>query len=339
MLLLFADREAAERRIGGVAAVAHVAAEAAAAGAREIRIATGGPPLLSAEALADVERAAGAVPVRLEDRHGGGEALRPFRSAIPLDDASAALRHLLRNTGKRSDGVVSRHLNRPVSRAISALMLQIPGLRPWHATAATAGVACAMFLSLVAVGGWGGLVAGGLLFHSASVMDGVDGEVARVTYRSSERGAVLDTLVDMSTNILFYLGLTISLTGLQKPHAALVTGWAVLAGLTGFALLSWIVRQAGEPGDFDILKRHYRDKWRRGVPRLFVETFVMITSRDFFALGAALIILAGEPRLVSLGLAGFATIWVAMILIAVPGLLRSGASAGGLAVERGPSLP
>jgi phosphatidylglycerophosphate synthase len=338
VLLSFRDIGAAERRIGGVAAVAHVAAEARAAGAREIRIVLDDGQPLSPAARADLCRACNGSAVHLLARTGESEAIRPFRSGIPLDDSGEAVRHVVRHTGKGSDGLVSRYLNRPISRALSGSLLRLPGIRPWHATAVTAVVAVAMFLSLV-FGGWPGLMAGGILFHAASVLDGVDGEIARATYRSSSGGAVLDSLCDMATNILFYLGLTISLTALHKPYAALITGWAVLAGLTGVALLNWMVRQVGEPGDFDLLKRFYRARWPRGVPRLIVDTFVMITSRDFFALGAALLILAGQPRLVSLGLAGFASLWVVMILLAMPPLLRGEIAGRRLAVERGPTLP
>jgi hypothetical protein len=78
---------------------------------------------------------------------------------------------------------------------------------------------------------------------------------------------------------------------------------------------------------------------------------VMITSRDFFAFGSALLIVIGLPRLVTLGLALFATLWLLLILIAAPQMLRRGGRAGRsaagplsveqgtLAVEQGPALP
>ncbi|MBV8687659.1 MAG: CDP-alcohol phosphatidyltransferase family protein [Alphaproteobacteria bacterium] len=335
-LLSFADSGDAERRIAGVAAVAHMAAEARSAGARSIAVALGGEPSLSPAAADDLRRACSGIPVRIGGP-GAAAAARPFQSRIPLASPSAARRWVLRGTGKRSDGVVSRALNRPLSRSISSLLLRWPGIRPWHATLATAAIALAMFASLVA-GGRIGLMVGGILFHLASVVDGVDGEIARATYRSSARGAILDSGVDMATNLLFYLGLTVALTQLRQPNAALISGWSVLAGLTGLALMVWLVRQRGEPGNFDLLKRFYRIKWPRGVPRLLVDTFVMITSRDFFALGSALLILAGQARLVSLGLAGFATLWVIFILMALPPLLRGAAGGPRLAVERGPTL-
>jgi CDP-L-myo-inositol myo-inositolphosphotransferase len=222
-----------------------------------------------------------------------------------------------------------------VSRALSALFLQVPGFRPVHATIGTAILGLAMGAALL-LGGRNGLLVGGLLFHAASVFDGVDGEVARATYRTSARGALLDTVVDMMTNFLFYVGITFSLTRIYGSSQAMVGGWAVAAGLTGMVILGWIVRQAGEPGNFDILKRFYRERFATGFPRLIVDTIVMITSRDFFAFGSAVLILSGHPKLVTLGLALFASLWVVLILIALPHMVRR-AGTGSLA--RAPQLP
>jgi phosphatidylglycerophosphate synthase len=329
VLIGFESPRAAERRVAGVAAIAHVAAEARRAGARtaDVLLADGGA--LSAVALEDIRRA---VPGMLVSFVSKGESPgRLFPSLIPLDDNRAATRFVLQGTGKPGDGVVSRYLNRPLSRSVSALLLTSPAVRPWHATLITSFVSAAMFLSLV-FGGGPGLLIGGLLFHAASVLDGVDGEIARATYRSTHRGAVLDNRVDIATNILFYLGLTVSLTQLHKPHAALIAGWAVVAGLVGSMLLSWLSRQLGEQGNFDVLKRYYRRRWPRGIPRSITEALVMITSRDFFALGSALLIIAGHPRLVSIGLANFATLWVLLIVLAMPPLLRE-KKVTGLALE------
>jgi CDP-L-myo-inositol myo-inositolphosphotransferase len=63
-----------------------------------------------------------------------------------------------------------------------------------------------------------GLIAGGLLFMPL-VFDGVDGEIARATFRSSPAGAALDTGVDMATNLAFMLGVTINL-GLSEGREA-----------------------------------------------------------------------------------------------------------------------
>ena len=68
-----------------------------------------------------------------------------------------------------------------------------------------------MATMLFVPGGEAGLVLGGLLFHAASVLDGVDGEMARATLRTSPSGATLDSAVDLATNFLFLAGITVHL--------------------------------------------------------------------------------------------------------------------------------
>jgi CDP-L-myo-inositol myo-inositolphosphotransferase len=334
--LAFCNADAAEAEVAGVATVAHAANLAARRGVREVWIDLRDSGRLSDSALDDVRRACPGIAVR----QGAGEATA-LHHPFPFRDRGEATRWLLRSTGKKGDGYVSRRLNRPISRAISAFLLtRFPAVRPNHATAATGLVALTMFASLM-LGGWPGLIAGGILFHCASVLDGVDGEIARATYRSSPGGAVLDSRVDMATNLLFYLGLTASLSHFYGRIQLEVGGWAVMAGLSGLALLSWLVRQVGEPGNYDLIKRFYRARCPTGFPRFVAEMFVMITSRDFFAFGAMVLILAGQPRMVTLGLALFATLWLFLILLALPSFLRNGSAAAPapLALDAGRSLP
>jgi len=48
---------------------------------------------------------------------------------------------------------------------------------------------------------------GALLFQAASMFDGVDGEIARATYRTSRSGAALDSAIDAATNFAAMLGI------------------------------------------------------------------------------------------------------------------------------------
>src|SRR4051812_15022954 len=339
--LAFGNAGEAEAPVAGVASVAHAAHLACRRGAREIWIDLRDGARLSDDALDDVRRACPGTLIRSASERCGGLPSVTVHPIFPLGGGGEAVRWLLRSTGKKGDGYVSRRLNRPVSRAISAFLLtRFPAVRPNHATFGTLIVALLMFASLM-FGGWPGLIAGGVLFHAASVLDGVDGEIARATYRSSPAGAVLDSAVDMATNLLFYVGITVSLFRAYGRIQLEVGGWAVMAGLSGLVLLSWLVRQLGEPGNYDIIKRFYRARCPAGFPRFVVEMFVMITSRDFFAFGSMVLILAGQPRMVTLGLALFATLWLFLILLALPSLLRNGSAAAPapLALDAGPSLP
>ncbi|HYE26987.1 MAG TPA: CDP-alcohol phosphatidyltransferase family protein [Allosphingosinicella sp.] len=240
---------------------------------------------------------------------------------LDLGSPRAAARAILKGTAKSSDGIISVLFNRPISQRISALLLHIPGIRPGHLTVITAALGLVMFLAFLA-GGTTGLVLGGVLFHVASVVDGVDGEIARATFRVSRRGALLDTTVDMATNLLFYLGVTIALTRLYGPVHAVAGGWCVILGLIGLAIIRRLVAKAGEAGSYDIIKIYYRRRYPDGVPAAIVEFIVAITSRDFFAFGNALIILSGAGATVTFLLAGCSTVWVGFILLAAPAISR-----------------
>jgi hypothetical protein len=126
----------------------------------------------------------------------------------------------------------------------------------------------------------------------------------------------------MVTNLLFYLGVTIALTRLYGPDQALAGGWCVLLGLFGLFLIRRLASKAGDPGCFDIVKIYYRRRYPDGIPKRITDFLVAVTSRDFFAFGNALIILAGGGAAVTYLLAGFTTIWVGYILLAAPAILR-----------------
>ena len=244
---------------------------------------------------------------------------------IPVTDLArpaVAVRRIVRATAKLSDGVVSRWFNRPISQRISTqLLLHVPDIRPSHMTLIVLAAAVTMVAALL-FGGWPGLIAGGVLFHVASVLDGVDGEIARASHRGSLAGATLDTRVDVATNLGFFIGIAVSLTRLYGAEQAKVGGVAVLLGLVGMLLLGWLARRVGRPGSLDVLKLYYRRRFPTGWQHRVTETLVAMTSRDFFAFAFAIIIVAGEGWTVSWLLAGFSAIWLITIVAATPGLLH-----------------
>ena len=129
--------------------------------------------------------------------------------------------HILERTAKPTDGWVSRHWNRPISRRISFAALSLR-LAPRHASLVTLliGLATAVFAVRP---GYLTLVVTGILFQLASVLDGVDGEMARATLTESEAGAKLDAVVDQITYVACFVGVTV--------------GWAREGG--GVATLYW----------------------------------------------------------------------------------------------------
>lgn len=217
-------------------------------------------------------------------------------------------RDIVAATGKPSDGLVSRHLNRPVSRSISRLLLKIPGVTPIHATGLAAFTAVLMAGCLVFGGAWG-LIAGALLFHAASVIDGVDGEIARATKRSSQFGAKLDTIVDGITNLAFLTlaSLNLWLQGQVEAASYGAVGLAILAtGLTALGLRSIAM---GGPFTFDAVKNNFNAR-----PSRLTNTLAAITSRDVYALVFALTFAFGFEKWMLLFFACAAAIWLVTVL-------------------------
>lgn len=329
--LVFPGAAAAERLVAGVAVAAHATAHARRHGAHQIWIDVQDGGRLSPEAVDDVRRAGGAdASVHFVVDHEA-------RRLKAIETGPITIAGVVEATGKPSDGLVSRWINRPVSRRVSALALRIPGLRPWHATAVVGLVGAAMILSLL-FGGYPGLVAGGLLFQAASLLDGVDGEVARATYRSSAGGALLDTSVDMTINVSFFIAVTIGLTQLYGQSQALAGGIAIILVVVGLSLMAWLARRLGKPGDLNFLKRFYERRFPTGLAAKITDALVVVTSRDFFAFLFALIILVGGGRVILFTLCGFAMLWLFLVLCAVRPILRASAGVtepltGGLTVD------
>jgi 1L-myo-inositol 1-phosphate cytidylyltransferase / CDP-L-myo-inositol myo-inositolphosphotransferase len=212
------------------------------------------------------------------------ERIAAGRSAAELDEAE---RQIVAATAKLGDGIISRTINRPISQAISRALLRWPAIRPMHATVATALLAAAMVACLL-TGGQTGLIAGALLFQTASIIDGVDGEIARATFRSSDAGALADSLVDAATNIGFIGGVVINLW-IQGHSSAAIVGAAGLAMMAlGLFLLGQRARSPGRQFTFNAVKEDLCAD--RSSP---LQWLIWLTMRDFYAFAAVLFVLCG----------------------------------------------
>lgn len=140
---------------------------------------------------------------------GAGEAETGRGFGIRVVDrpsARRAHRALLLSLRKPIDGFISRNLNRYMSLAVSSWLVRT-GITPNMVTISI-GVLGLVAAFLVAQGQpWWLLVTAGVLFQVQSVLDGCDGEIARLTYRFSHVGQWLDTVGDDVTNYAFCFGL------------------------------------------------------------------------------------------------------------------------------------
>jgi phosphatidylglycerophosphate synthase len=127
-------------------------------------------------------------------------------------------------------GFVARRLNKPISVRLTRHVLARSPITPNQITlfaAALGVVGCA----LMATGRYFWVVLGLALEHTQSVLDGCDGELARVRFQQSKLGAWLDTFVDDVLNV----GITVAVgIGMWRAGAG---SWAVAVGLAGGAML------------------------------------------------------------------------------------------------------
>ncbi|MGH3033447.1 MAG: NTP transferase domain-containing protein [Gaiellaceae bacterium] len=123
---------------------------------------------------------------------------------------------------KPGDGLVARLLNRRLSWRLSLLLVRA-GLSPDAATLFAFGLALLAAGALAAGQEWSwALVAGGVLTQMASVVDGVDGELARASLRASPAGAFLDSVLDRMADAALLAALALA-AGLDTAT------WAALA--------------------------------------------------------------------------------------------------------------
>ena len=121
----------------------------------------------------------------------------------------ASEKHFLRHSGKSQDGMISKFLNRPISRVITRFLLKLP-ITPNAWTMSIFALAPVALVFLVR-GDYTGFLVGSALFQLINILDGCDGEIARAKYLDSERGQRLDAFCDFVANLIFVLCLGIGL--------------------------------------------------------------------------------------------------------------------------------
>ena len=179
---------------------------------------------------------------------------------IDLDDKTDLknAEHLLcMKLKKDTDGPVSRILNRPISLGISKVLLQT-GITPNQISILSfiIGLAGA---SMFFFGEYFYLILGGILVHIHSVVDGCDGEIARLKLRSTKYGGWLDSFLDRYVDALIILGLTYGYWTITGDSMIWIIGFVALIG-------SFINTYTGEKYDsiFKIGNRRRRSKFRVG---------------------------------------------------------------------------
>lgn len=134
---------------------------------------------------------------------------------------------------KQWDGVISQHVNRRFSRPIASFLAKHTQITPNQVTIAS-------FI----VGGLSGIlfflyqpILGGILAQLSSILDGVDGDLATLTGKTSPFGGFLDSILDRYSDAIIILGM--SYTALSTHGQNIENLLIIISALSGSLLVSY----------------------------------------------------------------------------------------------------
>ena len=184
-------------------------------------------------------------------------------------DRAAAQEKLDRWLVKPTDGVFAR-MNRRVSIPISHQLIKFP-ITPNIVSLFTLGVS---FMSglYFAFGGYWNTVLGAALSLCASILDGCDGEVARLKLQSSAFGCWLDTACDYLYYLFIFAGMTIGLVRSTGRTSFLAWGAALFVG----AILTFFIAGLGRQRLSGKRPEQYLAVWQKKAERHLADPLVYI---------------------------------------------------------------
>lgn len=240
--------------------------------------------------------------------------LPALASAATPAERAAAITALLATLVKPTDGFFSVHLNRKVSLAVTRRIVDT-GITPNTVTLIANAIGF-VGVGLCFQGTWLALLIGAVLVQAQSVLDGVDGEIARLRYLSSRSGEWLDNVLDDFVNIGYGVGLGFTAAALNgRP----VYFWLGLGGGLGFLLYNlvvyaqlYFVHHSGNPFHFRWwFQRPGEDVaaslHRAGAFARLGATLRALGRRDVFLLAFLLLVVVSLPEV--------AVIWWAILAV------------------------
>lgn len=123
------------------------------------------------------------------------------------------------------DGYISKYVNRKASEPMARLLAKTR-ITPNQISWAAFGIALVSFISFIF--GWN--ILGGLLAQLSSIVDGVDGSVARLKGMASKFGGFLDSVLDRYADVLILLGLTLWSLANETYTGIWIAGFLAMAG-------------------------------------------------------------------------------------------------------------
>lgn len=221
---------------------------------------------------------------------------------------------LLEKIRQETPGLVARTLNKPISFAITRRLVGT-AVTPNQISVVNFGIALLAALCLASLD-YPIRVLGAILMQLSSILDGCDGEVARLKNQCSKLGAWLDTIFDDLTNNLFFLAIAIGLWRTTESGWYLGIGGEVLCASLGMTTIiyHYLITVAHSAN-----AAHFKLAWEKDSSdpsvSFYHQVLKQLLKRDFFIFFIAICVLfdvrivpfVGAAVAVNVGLTIYAT--------------------------------
>ena len=184
------------------------------------------------------------VPASVDDASPGRSQLLPEGASIPLQHPipnAPTVEWLLTTGTKSQDGLMARHFDRHISLAISRCLLETR-VSPNMMTVISSLVGL-FGTSFFLIHAWGAHMTGATLIWLHSVLDGCDGELARIRFQESPMGADIDFWGDNLVHVSLFGCLSLGFTLADHSVMPLLAGLTATVGILGSAILVYRRRQ------------------------------------------------------------------------------------------------
>jgi phosphatidylglycerophosphate synthase len=242
----------------------------------------------------------------------------PFEVASDADIAAAET-FLLNSLVKPEDGMVTKHVSRHISLAVTRR------LAPTRITPnavslviAALGLAAAWSFSSPAPGRQ---IAGGLLFLLHSILDGCDGELARLKFRESRLGGMLDFWGDNVVHVAVFSAFALAWSSASGESWPIILGALAVSGTVLSAGFVYVYALRPRAGGEPLLARASASRQSR-----MARILTAVSGRDFIYLVMVLALFGKAYWFLASAAVGTPGFFVAMLVAALGGRGERGAA-------------
>ena len=192
------------------------------------------------------------------------------------------------------DGFISHYINRPLSSRFSVVLSKTP-LTPNHITLQSFVMGLLGAVGLATTNPWF-WVAGGIIIQIASIVDGCDGEIARIKLLQSPQGAWIDTVLDRYSDLA--IGFAVVFSASQMYDSVWIWPVGFIATIS-FLMASYV-------------NKEFQIRFQRPYPNNLVNN---LKRRDLRILVIAIGAVIGQPFVALLAIGALTHLAVLQIMI------------------------